>query len=250
MSRETSSIEVEVNGVAFAYPDQVHAEVISDISLRISPGQAVAIIGPSGGGKSTLASLILGLLAPSRGQILLNGLPPRQYISSNPGAVALVEQSTSLIRASIAENVALGVSMAEIDADQLNVALESAELMDWVNQLADGVLSVVDPGRMSGGQLQRLGLARALYTKPSLLVLDEPTSALDADTEHKISQTLERLRGKITQISIAHRLTTIENADRVFLLEDGKISDSGTFSELRKSSATVAALVDRLSFKN
>jgi ATP-binding cassette subfamily C protein len=164
--------------------------------------------------------------------------------------VSLVEQSTNLIRGSIAEYVALGVSLADIDLDQLNLALESAELSEWVGQLSGGVESVVDPGSMSGGQLQRLGLARALYTKPSLLVLDEPTSALDADTEHKISQTLEKLRGNMTQISIAHRLTTIENADKVFLLEGGKVSDSGTFTELRRSSAAVAALVDRLSFKD
>jgi ATP-binding cassette, subfamily B, bacterial PglK len=250
MTNTLKQVAVSVEDVAFAYPDRADQPVISNVSMVVEPGQSVALIGASGAGKSTLASLILGLLEPTQGQITLNGLAPREYVVSNPGAVSLVEQSTSLVRGSIASNVALGCDRDSIDNEILNWALEAAELSEWVNGLPNGSNSDIDPAVISGGQLQRIGLARALFTKPSLLVLDEPTSALDADTEYRISKTLEKMRGQITQISIAHRLTTIESADVVFLLVDGTITDRGTFSELRKSSAVVAGLVSRLTFKN
>jgi ATP-binding cassette, subfamily B, bacterial PglK len=250
MSQHFVPVGVELSDVGYAYPEKPDASILSGITLSIEPGQMVAFIGPSGAGKTTLASLVLGLLAPTHGTVKINGSAPRDFVEANPGKISLVQQTTSLISGTIAENIALGYAPAEIDSDRLMSAINGSELAPWVQGLAEGLSTQVDTGSMSGGQLQRIGLARALYTQPSLLVLDEPTSSLDADTESKVSASLSALRGQVTQIAIAHRLTTIEHADVVYLIENGKISASGSFAELRKSSPTVARQVEQLTFKN
>jgi ABC-type multidrug transport system fused ATPase/permease subunit len=250
MSREFVPVGVQIRDLDFSYPEKPESGVLSGISIDIMPGQMVAFIGPSGAGKTTLASLVLGLLQPVSGTVLINGVPPRDFVAQHPGKVSLVEQTTSLISGTIAQNIALGFEAAEIDQEQLQMAIDGAELASWVGGLEDGLSTMVDTGSMSGGQLQRIGLARALYTRPSLLVLDEPTSSLDADTESKISASLSALHGKVTQIAIAHRLTTIEHADMVYLIEHGKVSASGSFAELRRTSPTVARQVEMLTFKN
>ncbi len=243
-------VAVQISGLGYSYPEKPESQILENISLDIKAGQMIAFIGPSGAGKTTLASLILGLLQASRGSVLINGEPPREFVEKHPGKVSLVEQSTSLVSGTIAQNIALGHELVDIDMGRLKMAIEAAELSKWIESLQDGVATLVDTGSMSGGQLQRIGLARALYTQPSLLVLDEPTSSLDADTESKISASLRTLHGKVTQIAIAHRLTTIEHADVVYLIEDGKISASGSFAELRKTSPTVARQVEMLTFKS
>ena len=250
MSQGFVPVGVEILGVGYAYPEKPDARILSGISLAIEPGQMVAFIGPSGAGKTTLASLVLGLLAPTHGSVKINGSSPREFVLAHPGKVSLVQQTTNLIGGTIAENIALGYPTGQIDPERLEIAINGSELSPWINQLPEGTSTPVDTGSMSGGQLQRIGLARALYTQPSLLVLDEPTSSLDADTESKVSASLNALRGKVTQIAIAHRLTTIEHADVVYLIENGKISASGSFAELRKSSPTVARQVEQLTFKN
>lgn len=250
MISEHFPVAVEISGLGFAYPEKPESPILEDITIDIKPGQMVAFIGPSGAGKTTLASLVLGLLRPSLGSVQVNGMPPRGFITQHPGKVSLVEQTTSLIAGTIAENIALGLEPSNIDLQQLKLAIDAAELTSWIDTLEAGVSTLVDTGSMSGGQLQRIGLARALYTQPSLLVLDEPTSSLDADTESRISKSLNALRGKVTQVAIAHRLTTIEHADVVYLIEHGKISASGSFAELRKTSPTVARQVEMLTFKS
>ena len=250
MNESRQPVLVSVKSLGYSYPEAPESVVLKDVTLDIEAGKMVAFIGPSGAGKSTLASLVLGLLVPSQGRVAIDGIPPRDYIRNNPGAVSLVQQASSLVTGTIAENIALGVAHADVDQDALNYAIEGAELTDWVAGLENGANTVVDTGSISGGQLQRIGLARALYTRPGLLVLDEPTSSLDADTEHKIAASLKRLHGSVTQIVIAHRLTTIEDADVVYLLEDGVIAAQGSFAELRKTSPTVARQVELLTFKN
>ena len=250
MSTKLVPVAVQISGLGYSYPEKPDSQILENISLDVQAGQMIAFIGPSGAGKTTLASLILGLLQASRGSVLINGAPPREFVDKHPGKVSLVEQTTSLVSGTIAQNIALGHELVDIDMDRLKMALETAELSNWIESLQDGVSTLVDTGSMSGGQLQRIGLARALYTQPSLLVLDEPTSSLDADTESRISASLSALRGKVTQIAIAHRLTTIEHADVVYLIEDGKISASGSFAELRKTSPTVARQVEMLTFKS
>lgn len=250
MANPTSPLSVSVSALTFSYPESLEASVLRGISLEIHAGQMVAFIGPSGAGKSTLAGLVLGLLAPTGGSVLISGQSPRDFVLQNPGKVSLVQQASSLIGGTIAENIALGVPAAEINNDDLAYAIDGAELTEWVSSLPAGANTEVDTGTISGGQLQRIGLARALYTRPSLLVLDEPTSSLDADTESRIAASLKKLHGQVTQIVIAHRLTTIEDADVVYLIEDGKIAAQGSFADLRQSSPTVARQVELLTFKN
>jgi len=250
MTLNTPPLSISAKNLAFSYPEALETPVLESISLEIVAGQMVAFIGPSGAGKSTLAGLVLGLLEPTHGSVIINGQTPRAFVEHNPGKVSLVQQASSLIGGSIAENIALGVPTSEINSDDLAHAIEGAELSEWVASLPNGVNTEVDTGTISGGQLQRIGLARALYTRPSLLVLDEPTSSLDADTESRVAASLKKLHGQVTQIVIAHRLTTIEDADVVYLIEGGKIAAQGPFAELRTTSPTVARQVELLTFKN
>jgi len=241
VSSQNPPLSVSINKLTFGYPESPEKTVLQDISLGITAGQMVAFIGPSGAGKSTLAGVVLGLLEPTDGSVLISNQSPRGFIGQNPGKVSLVQQSSSLISGTIAENIALGVPKYEIDQADLTYAIDGAELTEWVNSLPAGAETEVDTGTISGGQLQRIGLARALYTRPSLLVLDEPTSSLDADTESRIAASLKKLHGQVTQIVIAHRLTTIEDADVVYLIEEGRVAAQGSFAELRKSSPQLPA---------
>lgn len=250
MTSHEGPLGIDVSSVAYSYPDSTGADVLSGIEIHVMPGEMIALIGPSGAGKSTLVSLILGLLQPSEGEVLINGESPRKFIEHNPGKVSLVPQETSLIVGTVAENIALGYQPHEIDYEQVRKSLEVAELSEWVSNLVHGVQTTLELGSVSGGQLQRLGIARALYSNPSLIVLDEPTSALDADTENRVATSLQKLRGAVTQVVVAHRLTTIQSSDKVYLLENGTISASGTFLELCSKSETVARQVEHLTFKS
>ena len=247
MTLKKAGVEVSADNLTVFYEGHTDP-ALNSVNFKVGRGQMAAIIGPSGSGKSTLAKAILGLLPPESGSVKLNDCEPREFVSKNPGDVSLVEQSTHLVTGTVSENIALGVPAQLIDPDRVNRALELADLLDWVAQLPAGINSKLAPGETSGGQLQRLGLARAFYTQPRLLILDEPTSALDADTEKRISLSLENLRGSVTRVVIAHRLTTIENADIVYVLEDGRITAFGSFDHLRKTNPLVARQVEHLSF--
>lgn len=230
-----TGLSVDIEAVRFTYPDSPSAaEVLGGVSMAIPAGSTVALIGPSGAGKSTLVDIILGLLEPSSGKILYSGRSPRAIQAHNPGIMGYVPQKPRLISGTVRENVALGVEASDIDDDRVWSALESAEVADFVRSLDRGLSSAVgeQADALSGGQMQRFGLARALYSDPRLLVLDEATSSLDADTEHSISRSLASLGTKMTKIIVAHRLSTVQTADVVFVMSAGKVVDQGTLDEL------------------
>ncbi len=241
---------VDVVGVFFTHPDS-ETPAVGPISLAIAPGTMAAFVGPSGAGKTTLADLILGMNTPDSGSILINGMSAGRIIATIPGAISYVPQSPGVVSGTIAQNVALGVTDADIDERAVWNALEKAELADFVGRLPEGIHTSLgrQSDALSGGQKQRLGLARALYADPRLLVLDEATSALDAGVEASISKTIEKLGPGTTVIVIAHRLSTIKNADVVFVFDNGRISASGTFSEVRKQVPHIEQAVKHLSFE-
>lgn len=238
-SAEGSSSEfapaIVLNQVSFAYPGSSE-DALHDISLSIDPGTSVALAGKSGAGKSTLADVILGVVRPKSGEVFVGGQPPADAIAIWPGQVAYVPQEARATNASVRENVALGLSVDEVDDNDVWQALKRADLADFVKGLPSGLDTQIGEGgfRFSGGQRQRLGIARALYSQPRLLVMDEATSALDAATELSISHMIERLEGEVTTIVIAHRLSTIRNVDLLVYLEKGRLVGLGDFEDVRR----------------
>jgi ATP-binding cassette subfamily C protein len=210
----------------------------------------VALVGPSGAGKSTLAELVLGLALPTSGTVKVGGTDPISLRAAAPGAVSYVPQKPGMVAGTIAENVALGIDTAEIDRDRVHEVLRFAQLEDFIRTLPDGIDATVgkQADAFSGGQIQRIGLARALYQQPRLLVLDEATSGLDAGTESVISESLQKLRGDTTLVVIAHRLSTVQHADVVFVVENGQIAASGDFATVRRDVPMVAEYVKLMSF--
>ena len=236
-------LTVRLQSASFQYPAS-QKFAVEQISFEIMAGQQAAIIGPSGAGKSTIADLICGLLAPSNGTVEIESARGNANFI-NFGSVSYVPQKPGLVAGSVAQNVALGLEGPAVDENQVWKALESAHLSEVIKALPSNIHT--DLGKyqdgLSGGQVQRLGLARALYSNPGLLVMDEATSALDAESESEIANALDQMRGKVTVILIAHRLNTVQHADKVFLIEEGKLSDQGTFQELRQRNSSVEKLV-------
>ncbi len=210
---------------------------LRNINLRIEPGSLVAIVGPSGAGKTSLVDVLLGVISPTSGSVLIDGKTPLNCIEKWPGALAYVPQDVMISNTTIAENIALGFSPDMYEAALLDQALEVAQLSDFVSTLSNGLdTEVGERGtQLSGGQRQRLGIARAMFTKPKLLVLDEATSALDGETEMLISTAINSLKGSVTVILIAHRLSTVRDADLVVYMEEGRVSASGSLSEVREA---------------
>jgi ABC-type multidrug transport system fused ATPase/permease subunit len=198
---------------------------------------SVAIVGSSGAGKTTLVDLLLGVIEPDSGTIGISGLTPKLVVSKWPGAIAYVPQDVAISNGTVRENVALGFP-ARVATDELVWgAIDLAQLRTFVSELQSGLDSQVGErgARISGGQRQRLGIARALFTKPKLLVLDEATSSLDGQTEADISDAIQGLKGSVTIVMIAHRLSTVRNADLVIYLHEGKILAQGSFEDVRNS---------------
>jgi ABC-type multidrug transport system fused ATPase/permease subunit len=240
-----AGVGVKLECVNFSYPN-TQVKSIHSVSLQIYPGQQAAFIGPSGSGKSTLADLILGLLEPTQGKVELLNRDGQSITRQVPGLLGYVPQKPGMISGTISDNIALGVAPEDLDKFRLHDAIAEAHLSNLVESLPGGINSELGKRKdeLSGGQLQRIGLARALYTQPSLLVMDEATSALDADSENEINKAIDELRGKVTVILIAHRLNTVQRSDIVFLVEEGRITASGTFSELLRTNNTVKKLAD------
>lgn len=248
---EVEPIGVVINSASFKYPG-AQQNSIHGISLEIKAGQQVALIGPSGAGKSTLADMILGLLAPTDGTILLAGIDPRRITAETPGRLSYVPQRPGMVSGTIADNIALPASLDKSDLPAIEKAVKAAHLSETINALPNGLLTNIGKRKdeLSGGQLQRIGLARAFFSNPGLLLMDEATSALDAQSESEINKALDDMRGKVTVILIAHRLNTVQRSDAVFLLEDGKISASGTFPELMQSNKTVQKLANLMTIES
>ena len=228
--------EIEISNVTFTYPGKL-LPVIKNASFSIRPGSIVALVGPSGAGKTTLVDLILGVLRPDEGDVKVSGQSPSAAIESWPGALAYVPQDVMISNGTIRNNVALGFPIEEATNDLVNDALRIGQLIEFTEKLPEGIDSYVgDRGtRISGGQRQRLGIARAMFTKPHLLVLDEATSSLDGETEANISGAIQNMRGLVTVVMIAHRLSSVRHADIVLYLEAGEILASGTFEEVRNT---------------
>jgi ABC-type multidrug transport system fused ATPase/permease subunit len=229
---------VKLSNLRFTYSDAAD-DTIRDISLEVTEGKFIAFVGPSGGGKSTLIDLILGLLAPSSGSIAISGFTPVDAIKKWPGSIGYVPQDVFIENSTVKENICLGFNPESVPDDLVWQALQLADLSDFVKGL-EGQLSykISDAGKnLSGGQRQRLGIARALLTKPRIVIFDEATSALDAETENRVSESIMKLTGDCTVIFIAHRLSVVRSADMIYYLDKGKIINQGTFEELRKLNA-------------
>jgi ATP-binding cassette, subfamily B, bacterial PglK len=239
---------LELRGVWVRYPD-ADVDALRDIDLTIRAGEFIGIVGATGGGKSTLVDTIAGLLEPREGTILLDGVPLDQVRDGWQASIGVVHQTVFLTDASLRRNVALGIPEDEIDDAAVAEAVELAQLGAFIASLPDGVETHIGEGgvRVSGGQRQRLAIARALYHRPSTIVFDEGTSALDQVTESALIDALEGLRGERTLITVAHRLTTVRGCDRVVLIEGGRIVDAAPLEELaaRHTSLSATDGVDR-----
>lgn len=224
---------VSLRDIWVTYPG-ASTPALSGVSLEIDSGTSVALVGRSGAGKSTLADVILGVVAPDRGHVALGGLPSMDATQKWPGGIAYVPQDVALANGTVRSNVALGLPDAAIDDDLVWEALERAHFSEHLLSERHGLDTAIGERgmRLSGGQRQRLGIARALYTKPRLLVLDEATSALDAETEQAIAQTINELEGDVTTVIVAHRLSTVREADRIVYLDAGQAVFQGTFEEV------------------
>ena len=225
--------QLELKDVSFKYPTAATPS-LQDVSLVVKRGEAVGFVGPSGAGKSTLVDVILGLFAPTSGVVSVDGSDVHQNLRNWQNQIGYVPQAIYLTDDTLRRNVAFGLNDENIDDDLVREAIRLAQLQEFVSTLPDGLETVVGERgvRLSGGQRQRIGIARALYHKPSVLVLDEATSSLDTPTEHGVMQAVQALQGSKTVIIVAHRLSTVEYCDRLYRIEDSRITEEGTFAEV------------------
>ena len=237
-------VDVQIDDLVYRYPDG-DKDVLKDIQLDVPAGTSVAFVGGSGSGKTTLVDLILGLLTPTSGTISSQGKDIHADLHAWYQKIGYVPQDPYLGNGTLREAVAFGIPKQYIDDERVLYCLELAELMPVVETLEDGINTPIgeNGNRLSGGQRQRVGIARAMYRNPSLLVMDEATSALDNETEHKITQTINRISKEITVIIVAHRLSTVRNVDQLVYLSQGRIANKGTFKEVQAANEEFANLV-------
>ncbi len=228
--------KITVESVSLTYPTK-NERAIADITLTIPMGSTLAFVGASGAGKTTIVDVLLGVLNPDAGRVTISGLPPLAAVAKWPGAVSYVPQDVVIANGTVRENIALGYPIESASDDLVMSAVKIASLDAFVAGLPKGLDTPVGErgAKISGGQRQRLGIARAMFTKPHLLVLDEATSSLDAETEASISRAIHTLKGSTTIIMIAHRLSTVRNADIVVYLAQGKIIATGSFDFVRNA---------------
>jgi len=225
---------LSLRDVSFGYPKHEDTPAVHAIDLDIPIGSSLALVGSSGAGKSTLVDILLGLLVPQQGTIMLDDQNLNDVLAAWRSRVGYVPQDVSLFDGTVAQNVALSWDDEGIDFDRVRESLERAQLWETIEAREGGMRSRIGERglSLSGGQRQRLGIARALYSDPLILVLDEATSALDTKTESKVTAAIRSLKGEVTIVSVAHRLSTIRDSDLVCFMEHGTIADRGTFDEL------------------
>jgi len=233
--------EIVLKGISYRYPNGPKL-AIDNIDLRIARGETVAFVGASGAGKSTIVDVILGLLDPTTGQVLVDGNDISNDVRRWQRNIGYIPQSIFLSDDTIRRNIAFGIADETIREESVWDALKTAQLDEFVRQLPKGLeTGVGERGvRLSGGQRQRIGIARALYHKPAVLILDEATSALDNETERAVADAVNKLGGEKTLIMIAHRLSTVANCDRLFFMREGKVIDSGPYSQLLETNPEFA----------
>ena len=226
---------IKLDGVSLRYPG-ARQDALSNVTFEVPVGTSLALVGPSGAGKTSVVDVLLGVIKPTAGTVLISGSDPESAISMWPGSISYVPQDVAILTGTVRENVALGWPSGEVSDDQVWACLTQVGLATYFAQQRTGLDTAVGEHGMqlSGGQRQRLGLARALYSRPRLLVLDEATSALDAETELQITNTLNSLAGNATLVIVAHRLSTVRNSDAIAYIRGGKLVDRGTFYELRQ----------------
>ena len=239
-----TALDLQFHQVEFSYPE-TKTPAIHGVSFQVEPNSKTALVGPSGSGKSTIFELATGFRLPDLGLISLSGNSPRQLLERHPGVIGLVPQRPNLVTGSLAENVSL-VPDASTDCARVVGCLKKVGLEKFIGLDGNvlGLQVVPDSGQLSGGEIQRLGIARALYGDPKILFLDEATSALDANSETRISDLLDTLRRDLTVVLIAHRLSTVMNSDKIIYLDGGKIVAEGTFAELRRKVPDFAKAIE------
>ena len=242
--------QVEFRAVTHRFPD-VARNTLDEVSLSVPAGQTVALVGRSGSGKTTLVNMLPRFIEPGGGQILIDGVDVREFrLRALRSQLSLVSQDVVMFEGSIAENVAYG-SESDVPESRVRAALEAASLLDFVDSLPEGIHTQVgsNASALSGGQRQRLAIARALIKDAPILILDEATSALDNESERQVQASLERLMTGRTTLVIAHRLSTVQKADRIVVLDQGRIAEEGTHADLLALGGLYATLY-RLQFQD
>ncbi len=250
VTKEKVKGELTFSNIHFAYPSRKEVEVLKGLSFNANAGEKVAIVGPSGAGKSTIASLILRFYEPQQGEILFDGKPASDYaLTCIRNQVAIVPQDVLLFGGTIRENIAYG-KLNATDEEIINSA-KQANAHNFIQNLPEGYNTIVgDRGmKLSGGQRQRIAIARALLKDPAILILDEATSSLDSESERLVQEALEILMKNRTSIIIAHRLSTIREADKIVVLEKGKVIESGTHEELIQNEEGLYRYLSQLQFE-
>ncbi len=237
---------IRLENVTYAYPEAPRPSLVG-VDMEIGRGHAVGLVGPTGSGKTTAVDVILGLLTPTEGRVTVDGADIGGRERGWQRHVGYIPQDIYLSDATIRENIAFGIADEAIDDDAVWRAVDAAQVREFVERLPEGLNTFVGERgvRLSGGQRQRIGIARALYHDPDVLVMDEATSALDTETERYVMAAIEHLKGSRTLIIIAHRLSTVEACDRLYLLRDGEVEAAGTYAELNAGNEAFQRLAAR-----